>query len=71
MGLSQKELRALLTHLEKQGARVKETSDGFQILPPDGGQIIHFHVSTSDKRAANNMRARVKKAGMTWPGDKH
>lgn len=63
------QLREIIKGLEAQGARVKETSDGWQILCPNG-DIVTMHRTPSDHRALRNTRSRIKRAGLTWPLDK-
>jgi len=64
-----KNIRKILTGLEQQGARVKPTRDGWQILCPSG-DIVTMHGTESDHRAMRNTRSRIKRAGLQWPLDK-
>jgi hypothetical protein len=66
--LSQKETRQVIASLEKQGARVNKTKNGVRVLFPNGSTTA-IHWTTSDYRAAKNMRADIKRAGLTWPFD--
>lgn len=61
-------LKALLASMEEQGATVRRTSNGFQIMCPAGG-IVTIHGTPSDHRALRNVRADVRRAGMEWPFD--
>jgi len=65
---SRKETRIVIKSLEAQGAKVNKTKNGVRILFADGS-TTSFHWSTSDYRAAKNMRAVVRRAGLTWPFD--
>jgi 5-enolpyruvylshikimate-3-phosphate synthase len=63
-----KVLRIVITGLEKQGAKVKETKKGFMVMFPDGSSLT-VHNTESDHRALANTRGRVLRAGFTWPLD--
>jgi len=65
---SSKRNRIIITDLEKQGARVRETKAGYMVFFPDGSSLT-IHGSESDKRAEKNTRARVLRAGLTWVFD--
>lgn len=67
-GMPRKEVEIVLKHVEKQGATLKETKNGVMILFPDGSTAM-THWTTSDKNAFRPLRAAVKRAGLTWPGD--
>ena len=67
-GLSKKDTRTLLDHLEKQGATLKKRRDGITVLFPTGG-TCGLHWTISDHRAVQNLRADIKRNGMTWPWD--
>ena len=67
-GLSKKDTRTLLAHLEKQGATLKKRRDGITVLFPTGG-TCGLHWTISDHRAVRNLRADIKRNGMTWPWD--
>jgi len=58
----------IIKGLDAQGARIKETTKGYQIMCPNG-DIITMHKTPSDHRAMRNTRARVKRAGLDWPLD--
>lgn len=60
--------RLIFDALEAQGARIKPTRDGWQILTPSG-DIVTVHATESDHRAMRNTRSRIKRAGLNWPGD--
>lgn len=61
--------RRILDGLEAQGARIKRTSEGWQVYCPNG-EIVTMHVTPSDHRAMRNARSRVKRNGLHWPLDK-
>jgi 5-enolpyruvylshikimate-3-phosphate synthase len=61
-------LRIVIADMEKQGAKVKETKMGFMVRFPDGSSMT-VHKTESDHRALKNTRARVLRAGLTWPLD--
>lgn len=63
-----KRIKALLADLERQGATIKPTTKGWQVLCPAGG-IVTLHGSPSDRRAENNLRAEIRKRGLEWPFD--
>lgn len=69
MANGSKRNRIIITDLEKQGARVKETKAGYIIFFPDSSSMS-LHGSESDHRAEKNTRARVLRAGLTWVFDK-
>lgn len=69
MASASKRNRIIITDLEKQGARVRETKAGYIIFFPDGSSMS-LHGSESDHRAEKNTRARVLRAGLTWVFDK-
>lgn len=67
-GMAQNEIRELAKDLERQGANLIYKKDGIMVRLPDGSsQMLHF--TNSDRRAHMNIRAAVKRAGLTWPGD--
>lgn len=63
--LSHRQMSILLTDLERQGATIRQTKQGYLLKFPDGTTTT-FHRSPSDHRAIKNMRSRVLRAGMTW-----
>ncbi len=63
-----KELRVVITGLQGQGATVKVTHKGYQVLCPSGG-IVTFHKTPSDHRAMGNLRSLIRRNGLTWPLD--
>lgn len=66
--LKQKDYRPLLKHLERQGVVISDTTKGYFLRLPNG-QTMMLHKTLSDWRAANNVRSRLRAAGLTWPGD--
>jgi hypothetical protein len=67
-GLSKSETARLLTHIEPQGVKVTPVKNGYMLRLPDGGSTT-VHLSVSDHRGPANLRARLKRAGVTWPTD--
>jgi len=67
-GLSKAETARLLTHVESQGVTVTPVKKGYLLRLPDGGSTT-VHLSVSDARGPANLRARLKRAGVTWPSD--
>lgn len=67
-GMPRKEVNTLLKHVEAQGARLEEKKNGTMIYFPDGSTAM-AHFTTSDTNAFRPLRAAVKRAGLTWPGD--
>jgi hypothetical protein len=65
-----KRIKIILASLTAQGARVKETTKGWIVFFPDEAKTsMTMHKSESDHRAEANNRARVLRAGLTWPFD--
>ncbi len=67
-GLSKKETARLLTHVEAQGVQVTDVKNGVMLRLPNGESTV-VHYSVSDHRGPANLRARLKRAGVTWPTD--
>lgn len=63
-----KRIKAIVAHLERQGATIKGTRNGYQILCPAGG-IVTMHCTPSDYRAERNLRAQLRSHGLEWPFD--
>lgn len=70
-GLQRKEQKALLKDLEAQGARIETTRGGWLIYSPNGKGIVCFHKSASDNRSTLNLRAELRRAGLSWPFDQN
>lgn len=67
---SPKRTRVILASLEAQGASVKRTTKGWIVFFPDEAKSsMVVHGTESDPRAEANTRARVLRAGLTWPFD--
>jgi hypothetical protein len=68
---SSKRNRILITSLEKQGCIVRITKTGGWFVQFPNGSSMPVHNTDSDHRAEKNTRARVLRAGLTWPFDKN
>lgn len=68
-GLSKKETERLLDYIEPQGVVITPVKSGFLLRLPDGGTTT-IHLTGSDHRGPQNLRARLKRAGIKWPTDK-
>lgn len=67
-GLSRKEALRVIAHVEPQGVRVTPIRDGVLLRMPDG-ESTAVHFSGSDHRGPANLRAKLKRSGITWPTD--
>lgn len=65
-GLSQKDLSALLDHIEPQGVEITRTKKGYMLRLPDGKSTM-VHMTESDHRGPANLRATLKRSGIIWP----
>ncbi len=62
-----KEYRELEKAAREQGWIVKETSDGFQFLAPDGEHAVTIHMTERNpERAVKRTISRMKKYGFKW-----
>lgn len=68
-GMSRKEIARLLDHVEPQGVTATRTTKGVMLRMPDGETTAMLHFTGSDVREQHNVRARLKRAGVTWPGE--
>jgi hypothetical protein len=59
----------IVNDLEKQGCRIRLTKMGWFLYLPNGETMV-FHLTPSDRRAQNNQKAKIKRAGLHWPLDK-
>lgn len=66
--MSKKEIARLLDHIEPQGVNVTRTTKGLLLRLPDQTTAM-LHFTGSDVREPKNVRARLRRAGVTWPGD--
>jgi hypothetical protein len=66
--MSRKEIARLLDHIEPQGVMTTRTTKGVLLRLPDGESTM-LHFSGSDVREAKNVRARLKRSGVSWPTD--
>lgn len=67
-GMSRKEIARLLDHIEPQGVTTTRTTKGVLLRLPDQSTTM-LHFTGSDVREAKNVRARLKRAGVSWPTD--
>ena len=69
-GLSMKEIARIIEFVEPQGVEVTRTKKGLLLRLPNGkSEMIHF--TNSDHRAFENSRARLHRAGIELPTDRH
>lgn len=61
-----RDCRALVLAAIKHGARIKETKSGVMIYC--GGTTLTVHGTVSDHRAVKNLRAGLRRAGLTTLG---
>lgn len=69
-GLSKKEVDRVLRHIEPQGVGITAVKNGVMLRLPDGSSTV-VHYSGSDHRGPQNLRATLRKAGVSWPTDPH
>lgn len=67
-GLSPKEIRVVIKHLQDQNIRMKRTKNGYLVYLPDGKTQM-IHLTPSDHKGHMSLRAAFKRAGVTWPTD--
>lgn len=53
--------------LERQGALVKRTKNGYLVKNPATGGTAGYHLTNSDPRSVKNMRAQIRRIGYEWP----
>ena len=63
-----KEFRELLDAVEEQGGTIRRIKSGYQVLAPNGVDIVTLHGTPSDRRALANAAAEPRRAGFTWRG---
>lgn len=69
-GMSMKEIARIIEFIEPQGVGVTRTKKGLLLRLPNGDtDMIHF--TNSDHRAYANTRARLRRAGIDLPTDRH
>lgn len=61
-GCTNKQVKALLIGVLKDGARYKLTKSGIILFGPTGSAATHFTVS--DHRGVKNLRAQLRRAGL-------
>lgn len=67
-GLSMKETRRLVEHVQRQGVTATKTKNGVLLRLPNGESTV-VHYSVSDYRGPQKLRAQLKRAGVSWPTD--
>ena len=65
---STSKMERLALALEDQGCRVRVTKSGWFIYFPNQRGTMNIHKTISDTKAVMAMRAKVKRAGLEWPG---
>jgi hypothetical protein len=63
-----KEFKELLSAVEAQGGTLRRIRNGYQVLAPNGTDIVTLHGTPSDRRALANAVAELRGAGFTWKG---
>jgi hypothetical protein len=63
-----KEFSELLRAVEAQGGTIRKIKSGYQVLAPNGIDIVTLHGTPSDRRAFANAVAELRRAGFTWRG---
>lgn len=66
--MSRKEINRLLDYVEPQGVTTTRTKKGVLLRLPDQSTTM-LHFSGSDHRERDNVRARLRRAGVSWPTD--
>lgn len=66
--MSRKEIVRLLDHIEPQGVETTRTKNGILLRLPDKSSTM-LHFTGSDHREADNVRARLRRSGVSWPTD--
>jgi hypothetical protein len=61
-------IERLVAGLHKQGVTSRRVGAGGHLLYLPGGATATVHTSPSDHRAMKNLRSKVERAGLTWPG---
>ena len=60
--------KQLLDHLAAQGCIYRRLGiPGYRIFHPNGIAQYTLHLSVSDHRGLKNLRAQMKRDGLTWP----
>jgi hypothetical protein len=66
--MTSKEIARLVKHIEPQGVKFTRTKKGLLLrLPDDTTTMIHF--TSSDHASTDAIRARLRRAGVSWPTD--
>lgn len=57
-------LKRVLAEAPRQGFRIDRVGDGWKLTPPDPTKPkVLLHATPSDRRAIDNARARLRRAG--------
>jgi hypothetical protein len=67
MGTMDTDWKRVIAAALDQGWRLRRTSDGFQLMAPDGMYIVTIHGTPSDRRAIRNAIAHLRQGGFEWP----
>lgn len=67
-GLSQKDQKRVIDHVQAQGVGVTDTKKGYLMRFPDGGTAM-LHKTQSDRMAPMALRAQLRRHGISWPFD--
>lgn len=63
-----KDLKKVLQESEKQGWRVVKVKMGYQLMAPDGINIVTIHHTPSSHRSLDNYISDMRKRGFVWKG---
>lgn len=66
--MANKQIKELLNTAEEQGWNIRATKKGFQLLAPNGSDIVLIHGTPSDNRWLRNTIAAMRRAdpNFTW-----
>ena len=59
-----KRIKLILSECERQGWRIKISSDGWRLFSPDGVTIVSLHKTNSDYRWFENMCRDLRRGGL-------
>jgi hypothetical protein len=61
-----KDLKKIFREAERQGWRIRETSDGFQLYAPDGVNIVTVHRTPGKQRVRQEILTKMRRYGFRW-----